>query len=437
MSQELWLWVGLVFASALSLFFAVNTFALSDFSRIKLEQILQSRGKGATFGKLQRCVEELSLVCFTLSTAANLALVLFVAYLISMGITAPGLPMWVGVLAFVLGVLLVSAVLVTVASAWARYAGEELLAYSLPVLFVCRKVCWPLLAVMRLVDVVVRRLAGVQDQEEADNHFEQEIMEAVQEGQEEGLVDQQERKMIESVIEFRDTTVDQIMTPRTEIVAVEMGSNLEQVKATIEQHGHSRLPVYEQSLDNIMGMIYAKDLLRFAGQAAHQFQIDKLMRTCYFVPESKPLRNLFAEFRQKKVHVAVVLDEYGGTAGLITNEDIIEQIVGQITDEYEPSEPAAVLQIDEQTMEVDARMRIDELNEQLNLDLPESEDYETLGGFLFSSMGRIPSAGETYSYHNKLLTIIEAAPRRISRVKVKILPVVDQQEDDSGLQEGP
>ena len=177
--------------------------------------------------------------------------------------------------------------------------------------------------------------------------------------------------------------------------------------------------------------------LRFAGQASHKFQIDKLMRTCYFVPESKPLRNLFAEFRQKKVHVAVVLDEYGGTAGLITNEDIIEQIVGQITDEYEPSETAAVRQIDEQTIEIDARMRIDELNEQLSLDLPESEDYETLGGFLFSSMGRIPSAGETYSYHNKLLTIMEAAPRRISRVKLEILPVVDQQQGDSGLEESP
>ncbi len=437
MSQELWLWVVLALVSALSLFFAVNTFALSDFSRIKLEQILQSRGKGAAFSKLQQCAEELSLVCFMLCTGANLALVLLIAYLISVGIAAPGVSMWGFVLAFVLAVLLVSVVLLAIASAWARYAGEELLASSLPVLFVCRKGFWPALGVMRLINVVVRRLAGVQDQEEADNHFEQEIMEAVQEGQEEGLVDQQERKMIESVIEFRDTTVDQIMTPRTEILAVEMGSSLEQVKATIAQHGHSRLPVYEQSLDNIVGMLYAKDLLRFAGQASHKFQIDKLMRTCYFVPESKPLRNLFAEFRQKKVHVAVVLDEYGGTAGLITNEDVIEQIVGEITDEYEPSETAAVRQIDEQTIEIDARMRIDELNEQLSLDLPESEDYETLGGFLFSSMGRIPSAGETYSYHNKLLTIMEAAPRRISRVKLEILPVVDQQQGDSGLEESP
>jgi len=424
-SEDPWFWIWLAGFSLVSLFFAANTFALREFSRSKLEQLLEGRGKGQIAANLQTHLDDVFLVCSTLRSGANLVLVLSVAWMIVSAAADGAVYVWHFALAFVLAILLVFVVSVAVPKAWARYGGEHLLTYSLPVLFSVRKAFWPLVGVMRLVDVVVKRLAGVHEDEAADNHFEQEIMEAVQEGEEEGLVDQQERRMIEAVMEFRDVTVEEIMTPRTEIVGVEIHATLEQIKQTIAEHGHSRLPVYEESLDNIEGMLYAKDLLRFVGQGTEQFSIQQLMRQCYFVPESKSLRDLFAELRQKKVHLAIVLDEYGGTSGLVTIEDVIEQIVGQITDEYEPPEPAAVQQIDAKTLEVDARTRIDELNEQLDLHLPEGEDYETLGGFLFHNMGRIPTVGETFTYENKLLTVLQATPRRIDRVKLEILSPTD------------
>jgi putative hemolysin len=241
----------------------------------------------------------------------------------------------------------------------------------------------------------VRRLAGVPQTEAAGaeaEHIEREILSAVSEGEASGAVHEADADMIASVIEFRDKDVAAIMTPRTEIVALPATATLIEAKETIIREGHSRIPIYGRNIDDILGVLYAKDLL--SCDEHEPFDPMDSMRKVPFVPETKRIPDLLAELREKKVHLAIVVDEYGGTAGLVTIEDIIEEIIGEISDEYEAAGPSPIRRIDERTLEVDARVRIDELNEELNVDLPEDKDYDTVGGFLFSEMGKVPAAGE-------------------------------------------
>jgi CBS domain containing-hemolysin-like protein len=228
--------------------------------------------------------------------------------------------------------------------------------------------------------------------------------------------------MLEAVIELPNTTVEHIMTPRTEMTAIEVKASLEEIKQTIQREGHSRIPVYEDSVDNILGMLYAKDLIRFVGDG-HQFDLRNVLRDALMVPEAKSVRDLLADFKARKVHIAVVLDEFGGTAGLVTIEDVIEEIIGDIEDEYEPAQDKpSYRMIDEQTVEVDARVYVDDLNEELGLSLPEDEDYDTVGGFVFSKLGHIPEEGEQLTFEELVLVVVEAEKNRVKRVRLENLP---------------
>jgi len=283
-----------------------------------------------------------------------------------------------------------------------------------------RLLCYPLLQPLRLVDAVIRRLAGVPAEEDGDavEEMEREILDAVSEGERQGAVSEEEREMIESVIELRTTRVDGIMTTRTDIVAIPMAAGFEEARTLIREQGHSRIPVYEQTIDRILGILYAKDLLHV--KSAEVFDIRKVMRKPLFVPTTKWVRDLLHDFRQQKVHIAIVLDEYGGTAGLVTIEDILEQLVGDISDEYEPHEPHPMVKLDERTYEVDARMSVGELNEELSIELPESDHYETIGGFVSSALGRIPIVGEQCQHDSVDILVIDAEPRRVNRLRIRL-----------------
>jgi CBS domain containing-hemolysin-like protein len=307
---------------------------------------------------------------------------------------------------------------VAIPNAWAKYTGEWLIVRLLPLLSAVRFVCYPVIVVLELFDPLVRRLAGVpvRDAKSYADELEQEILDAVSEGERHGAVDEEEKEMIESVIELTDTRVSEVMTPRTEIVAIPGGADLDTVLATIRAKGHSRIPVYGRTIDTILGVLYAKDLLQRDEHAP--FELTKIMRKALFIPESKLVRELLREFQDQKVHIAVVLDEYGGTAGLITIEDILEELVGEIRDEYDPTATAELKRIDDHTVEVDARMRIDDLNDQLKIELPEDEDYETIGGFVFSRLGKIPKVGEGCNHENIAIQVIGAEQRRITRLRL-------------------
>jgi CBS domain containing-hemolysin-like protein len=267
----------------------------------------------------------------------------------------------------------------------------------------------------------MRRLLGVVETtpEERQEEKQEEFLTELEQHRMEGAVDEEEQEMIENVLELSETTAGEIMTPRTEVIALEAEYSLEETLRVINAAGHSRYPVYEGNIDNIIGLIYAKDMLSEIGQNPADFKLRDKLREAYFVPETKALRTLLHEFQNQKRHIAVVLDEYGGTAGIITIEDVLEELVGEISDEYEQTVARPLRKIDADTFEVDARLYIDELNDLAQLDLPEEEDYDTVGGFVFSHLGYIPKAGETFTYGDAEFTISSAEARKIKRIKIR------------------
>ena len=315
---------------------------------------------------------------------------------------------------------------VSIPFAWARYGGEPFLARALPILDVIRRLSRPLLAVIGVVDEIVRRLAGApNDAQSETEQIEREIMDAVSHGETSGAVHASERDMIKSVMVLDETSAGEIMTPRTNIVAIDADADYATVRELAQTDGHSRIPVYEETMDQILGVLYAKDLLGISDPA--EFSLRQTMRNVTFVPETKDLVSLLREFQTNRVHIAIVLDEYGGTAGLVTIEDILEELVGEITDEHDAEPPAPPIDpIDARTTDVDARLRVEEFNEALDVSLPEDEAYDTVGGYVFSKLGRIPAVGERITEGSFTIEILEARERSINRLRIHRTSTVSQ-----------
>jgi putative hemolysin len=398
--------------TGVSLFFSLNNLALRTFSRLKLQEAFKAANKEVLVDNFVENVEKLILTCSLFTLLANIAILLLLFVLLAAKSY---------ILVFIIAVLIFAIFTLAIPRAWAKHAGEEILprTHKLLELFAC--IATPVLFLFRIHDGLVRRLAGVTQvpPEAAQEEKQEEILSVVERGKMEGVVDAEEMEMIENVLELSDTTAEEIMTPRTDVVAVKVDDNLQTILKTISEAGHSRIPVYEKNIDSIIGLIYAKDLLDQVGKADGEFRLRGKMRKAYFVPETKPLRALLHEFQNQKLHIAVVLDEYGGTAGIVTIEDILEELVGEIVDEYEEMPPAAIKKLSETTIEADARMYIDDLNEEFELKLPEDEDYDTLGGFVFSHLGYIPKTGETFDYEDVKFMITAAEARRIKRVRIQ------------------
>lgn len=403
-----------------TLFFSVNAVALRIFSHLRLQEAFKAANRENLTNGVVRNAERLILTC-SLYRLIFSACVLLLLVTIFSAFRQGNLRISDYVFMFVIALAIFSVFSLAIPHAWAKYAGEKILSRTYKLLMLLAVIASPVLYIWNLTDGLVRRLAGVAETtpEERQEEKQEEFLTGLEQRRMEGVVDKEEQKMIESVLGLSEATADEIMTPRTDIVAVELNSDLQTILETINKAGHTRVPVYEENIDNIVGLVYAKDLLSEIGRNPADFNLRGKMRNAYFVPETKPLRVLLHEFQNKKQHIAVVLDEYGGTAGIVTLEDILEELVGEITDEYEetPSEP--IKQIDENTIEVDARTYVDDLNDQFELGLPEDEDYDTLGGFVFSRLGYIPKTGESFDYEELKFTIAAAETRRIKRIRIE------------------
>jgi len=407
-----------------TLFFSVNTIALRTFSRIKLQQALSVANKKTSpeelVEKLVENAEKMILACSLYRVIFNMCILLLLAdVLITLRPASPQITNYL--LTFIIAIAIFSMFSLAIPHAWAKYAGEKILSRTYKLLMFLAIIVSPVLYIWRLTDGFVKRLAGVAETtlEEQQEEKQEEFLDGLEQHRTEGVLDEEEQEMIENVLELSETTADEIMTPRTDIVAVEINSDLQTVLKTITTAGHTRVPVYEENIDSIVGLVYAKDLLSEIGQDAADFKLRDKMRDAYFVPETKPLRVLLHEFQNQKQHIAVVLDEYGGTAGVVTLEDILEELVGEIADEYEKTPPEPIKTIDESTIEVDARTYVDDLNDQFELKLPEDEDYDTIGGFVFSQLGFIPKTGQSLNYENLKFTIVSAEARRIKRIRIQ------------------
>jgi putative hemolysin len=250
--------------------------------------------------------------------------------------------------------------------------------------------------------------------------IEEEIRTIVDAGEEEGIIEEDEKEMIYSIFEFGDTLTREIMVPRIDVVAVEVDTPMLEALDVIIARGHSRIPVYADTIDDVVGVLYAKDLLGHLRDGKTNVALSGLLRPAYFVPETKKVDDLLTDLQQRKVHMAIVVDEYGGTAGIVTIEDILEEIVGEIQDEYDTEESFyEVVSPDE--IVFDARANLDDVDKLLNADLPH-EGGDTLGGLIYAELGRVPAAQDELVIDGVKLTVLSVAARRIKKVKATRLP---------------
>ncbi len=307
----------------------------------------------------------------------------------------------------------------------------EMIAYKVvDVLLVVKKVCTPFVKILSLSTNAVVRVFGFDPNANEEVVTEEEIRMMVDVGQEKGVIEDIQKEMINNIFEFDDIDVTDIMTHRTDMIAVEDTDTLRDVVELSIEHGYSRIPVFHEDQDNIIGIIYIKDLLKYVSESLPENQKPgDVMREAYYVPFSKNCGELFSEMTEKRVQMAVVVDEYGGTAGIVTMEDLVEAIMGNIRDEYDDEEEEIAV-VSENIFTVDGTTYIEEVNELIGDIIPEG-DYDTLGGFIISLLGFLPKDGDMneVEFENVKFTILNVEERRIGKVRLEITPVEEFEEE--------
>jgi putative hemolysin len=284
----------------------------------------------------------------------------------------------------------------------------------------------PVVALLTGLTGIVTRSLGVESQREAQISTE-ELMLIVERGGEQGVLEAEEEQMIHAVIELGERRLHEVMVPRTSMAALPANATLEEAIDTIVAEGHSRIPVFEASIDEVVGILYAKDLLPFLkGGSGARPAVRTLLRTPVFVPESMSIDDLLHEFQRRKVHIAIVLDEYGGTAGMVTIEDLLEEIVGEIQDEYDVEEPMVVKLSDDEAR-IDGRASIDDMADafDLELELEDEDEYDTVGGLVFHRLGDVPEPGDRIRVAPLTLTVESIDGRRVGKVLAQREPPDD------------
>lgn len=310
---------------------------------------------------------------------------------------------------------------------------EKLAFATSGVILVVGNITKPIVHLLSFSTNTVLRLIGIDPKQQPEEITEEEIRMMVDVGEEKGTIRETEKEMINNIFEFDNTEVSDIMTHRTDVAGIDVESSLEEVKHILLEQQYTRFPVYEDSIDHVVGTIHLKDLLRYMDSSIdHDFNLRKIMRKPYFVPDSKHLDELFFELQKNRTHFAVVIDEYGGTAGIVTIEDLIEEILGDIEDEYDVEENEFI-KLNAHTYDVSGSIELEELVEKAKLLLPDEdlEDYDTLSGLLIAQLGRIPNEKEVIelTYNNIRFKILSVEDKVIQRVRV-IKPKHKSEEKD-------
>lgn len=400
-------------------FLSTLNLAMLHMSRSSLERRLERKKMVGAADWLYDRLDAATLATALLRTFARMAVyILTLAAVINLR-TESTVTWWDLIGAGVIAAIIVWVSTVVIAQALSRYLGATIVASCLPLIRVITFALTPATSAGAVADNLIRKLAGPRDRDEA----EAELLESIEDTQRQGALDVVSAEILENVVEFTNTEVSQVMTPRPEIEGIEFTDDLSRIRAFISTAGHSRIPVYRQNLDNIVGILYLKDLIRYLGADGTQFRLQPLLRNPIVVPETKPVRTLLADFQRSEVHLAIVVDEFGSTAGLVTIEDVLEQIVGDIRDEHEPlheREPELKL-IDDHHAEVDGRYRVHELNAQMGLNLPEEGDYDTIAGLVTSHLGHVPRTGERFEIANVRFTALSSTQTHVRKLSLEAM----------------
>lgn len=408
----------LMTASLVCIYSVLSREAMSEFSLSDMEEMLRGRRRSKFLqAKVERFAERLDRFLFTFLLVnflakALAAVAIFLLIQEFSGVDDSSLELLLFLLGYATWLLVVDMPLRPIA---AKHA-ETLTLWLLTSWRTVNMLLWPIISLFALVHGGMERVVRSSNGDDEEEQAEEDIMASLALGELQGQIAEHERDMIESILSMADLTVEEVMTPRTDMHAISVSDGLDGAVALARETGHSRLPVYDGNRDNIIGLLYVKDLLGL--QPAETTDLADLVRKATFVPATKQVSELLAELRKDRVHLAVVLDEYGGTAGLVTFEDLIEVVFGRIEDEYDQEEEEAIRPLSESSWDVDGRVRISELNERLKLTIPESEHYESLGGFITSALGCIPAVATILEKDDLTLTVTQATDRRVVRVTI-------------------
>ncbi|WP_300340253.1 MULTISPECIES: hemolysin family protein [unclassified Fusobacterium] len=288
------------------------------------------------------------------------------------------------------------------------------------IIYLLALVLKPVIKILMFISKFLARLMGIDLKDQAIMVTAEDIKSLVNVGEAEGIIEEEEKEMIHSIVGFSETTAKEVMTPRTSMLAFEGDETLDEVWDEIIENGFSRIPVYEETIDNIIGVFYVKDVLSIVKKGETNVPIKNFVRPGYFVPETKSITEILQDFRKMKVHIALILDEYGGIVGLVTIEDLIEEITGEIRDEFDHEEDEFIHKIDENTYEVDGMLDIETLDKELNIKLPESEDYESLGGLIITELGRVAVVNDEITISGVRLKVLEVEKMRVAKVLIEV-----------------
>jgi putative hemolysin len=427
----------IVLLTLLEGFFVAGEIALVSIRRSRVEQLVDEGRPGAR--RVRRLLDEpgrflavsqlgLTVIGFFASAYAAVSLVESLRGLLAplAGSSAEGIALVIVTVLLALFTI-VFAELVPKTLALAN-AERVAIALSLPIEFLARALS-PLIALLTGITSTIAKAFGANVSNEAQITAE-ELRLIVERGGEQGVLEAEEEQMINAVIELGSRRVHEVMVPRIAMATIQATATFDEAIETIVEHGHSRIPVYDESVDEILGILYAKDLLPFLRESAGpRPDLRTLLRTPVYIPESMTVDDLLHEFQRRKVHIAIVLDEYGGTAGLVTIEDLLEEIVGEIQDEYDVEEPMVVRLSDDEAR-LDGRASVDDLAElfDTNLGLEDEDEYDTVGGLIYHRIGGVPTPGDRVEVDGLTLTVESTDGRRVGKVLA-----VRRRDEDGGL----
>ncbi len=437
-TSEVILLLGLIILNG---FLAMARSALVNVRKPRLRQLIEE-GVGPA-RTAERLAEDASRLLAT--TQLGMMLTSFFAGAVVATISAPPLAAawqpWLGAasypVAFVVVVVVAAMVMLIlgelVPETLAVRHSERLALWLARPLAVIAALAMPVVHLMVWISNAISRLFGAGTEGGMPFVTEEEIKTLVDAGEEEGVIQEEEKEMIYSIFELGDTLAREVMVPRIDVVALDVNTPMMEALETIMGAGHSRIPVYEETIDNVLGVLYAKDLLPYLRDSRTDVPLRKALREAYFIPETKKASDLLPDLQQRRVHMAIVVDEYGGMAGLVTIEDLVEEIVGEIQDEYDTEEPFVEF-VDEHEYVFDARVDLDDLNRLMSVSLP-TEDSDTLGGFIYTELGKVPVVGDQVVFAGLSFRVESVTGRRINKVRVeRSLPVPEEEsvKDNAG-----
>jgi CBS domain containing-hemolysin-like protein len=399
-------WAGFILSFLAALLFSVFHVCLGSFSKISLSRFLEDREKDYR-AKVLRDFDEARVV---VEYIRNILLLVFLVYLFALFPRLRFWPLW-----FFLIVLAVYSVFLDYLPRLLNSLGKNaVLKVFLPAFPLVRALGAPILALSRNL---VEREEQREEREEGREASDEEIETFIDEATEEGIIDKGENELLRSVVEFGDTVVREIMTSRVNMVCIRKDATIDNLKDLIIREKYSRIPVYRDRLDNVEGIVMAKDILEYADEKHKAQPIDALIRPVAFVPESMPVPDLLKEFQKEKQKLAVVVDEHGGVSGLVTMEDVVEEIVGEIQDEYD-TEEAQIVENGPLDFTVSGAVEVEELEELFDVELAE-DDFITVGGLITHSLGRLPQKGEALAVKGLSVEVLDVDQKKIKKLRIR------------------